>query len=107
LQSGKIELDGVDISRVRLDLLRQRTFITVSQEALLLSNETLRFNLNPDFSLSDEGVIDAMVRTGLWPYFSREFTDMNRHSEADAENAIDISAFGEHRMLDNKPSLFQ
>jgi ABC-type multidrug transport system fused ATPase/permease subunit len=107
LQSGKIELDGVDISRVRLDLLRQRSFITVSQDALLLSNETLRFNLDPDASLSDDMLIDALVRTGMWEHFLGGFTDMNGCLESDASNAIDISAFGEHPILDKKASLLR
>jgi ATP-binding cassette subfamily C (CFTR/MRP) protein 1 len=106
LQSGKIELDGVDISRVRLDLLRQRSFITVSQDALLLSNETLRFNLDPDASLSDDMLIDALVRTGLWQHCLGGSTD-NGCLEEEAGNAIDISAFSEHLILDKKVSLLQ
>jgi ATP-binding cassette subfamily C (CFTR/MRP) protein 1 len=107
LQSGKIELDGVDISRVRLELLRQRSFITVSQDALILSNETLRFNLDPDASLSDDEVIGALVRTGLWPHFLGGVTDMNGGLEAEGGNATDISAFGKHPVLDKKVSLLQ
>jgi ATP-binding cassette, subfamily C (CFTR/MRP), member 1 len=107
LQSGKIELDGVDISRVRLDLLRQRSFITVSQDALLLSNETLRFNLDPDSSLSDDMLIDSLVRTGLWQHFLGGVTDMSGCLETEAGNAIDLPAFEEHRILDKKVSLLQ
>jgi len=106
LQSGKIELDGVDISRLRLDLLRERSFITVSQDALLLSNETLRFNLDPDASLSDEILIDALVRTGLWQHFLGGSTD-NGYLEEEAGNAIDISAFCEHPILDRRVSLLR
>jgi ATP-binding cassette, subfamily C (CFTR/MRP), member 1 len=107
LQSGKIELDGVDISRVRLDLLRQRSFITVSQDALLLSNETLRFNLDPDASLPDDIVTDSLVRTGLWQHFLGGVTDMSGCLETEAGNAIDLPAFEEHRILDKKVSLLQ
>ncbi|KFY68700.1 hypothetical protein V496_00844 [Pseudogymnoascus sp. VKM F-4515 (FW-2607)] len=107
LQSGSIELDGVDISRVRLDLLRQRSFVTVSQDTLLLSNETLRFNLDPDASLSDDMVIDALARTGLWTHFSEGITDVNRCLVVGPSDTIDISAFSEHPVLDKKVSLLQ
>ncbi|KAF8851871.1 putative ABC transporter [Acephala macrosclerotiorum] len=94
LQSGKIEVDGVDISCLQLDLLRQRCFITVSQDALLLSNETLRFNLDPERSLLDEILIDALSKCGLWKHFLASGTD------------LDISSFDEHPILDKKISSF-
>lgn len=94
LQSGKIEVDGVDVSRVRLDLLRQRCFVTVSQDALLLLNETLRFNLDPEALLEDDLLVDALVRTGLWKYFLATETD------------VDISPFGKHPILDKQISSF-
>lgn len=70
LRSGSIELDGVDISHVRLELIRERGFVTVSQETLLLSNETVRFNLNPDATISDDVIIEALVKVGLWTHLS-------------------------------------
>ncbi|KAB8305120.1 hypothetical protein EYC80_004415 [Monilinia laxa] len=54
LQSGQIVLDGINIKKVGLDILRQCCFITVSQDPLLLFNELLRFNLDPDAALSNE-----------------------------------------------------
>ncbi|TGO69830.1 hypothetical protein BOTNAR_0006g00160 [Botryotinia narcissicola] len=68
LQSNQIMLDDVDIKKVGLDILRQRCFITVSQDPLLLSNETLRFNLDPDASLSNETLIASLKRTELWSF---------------------------------------
>ncbi|THV47959.1 hypothetical protein BGAL_0277g00120 [Botrytis galanthina] len=68
LQSGHIILDDVDIKKVGLDILRQRCFITVSQDPLLLLNETLRFNLDPDTSLSNEILISSLKRTELWSF---------------------------------------
>ncbi|TVY42741.1 ABC transporter [Lachnellula subtilissima] len=103
LQAGKIEIDGIDIKHVRLDVLRERCFIAVSQDPLLLSNETLRFNLNPDASVSDEIVIDAVRKAGLWAHF---FPD-ERHLGEETGHAIDISALGEHPVLDKKLLLFQ
>ncbi|TVY43016.1 ABC transporter [Lachnellula occidentalis] len=103
LQAGKIEIDGLDVKHVRLDVLRERCFIAVSQDPLLLSNETLRFNLNPDASISDETVIDALRKTGLWAHFLTG----DGHLGEETGHAIDISELGEHPVLDNKLSLFQ
>ncbi|TVY57487.1 ABC transporter FUM19 [Lachnellula cervina] len=103
LQAGKIEIDGIDISHVRLDVLRERCFIAVSQDPLLLSNETLRFNLNPYAFISDETVIDALRKTGLWSHF---FTG-DRHFGEEIDHAIDVLKLGEHPVLDKKLSLFQ
>ncbi|KAL2127939.1 hypothetical protein VTI74DRAFT_9944 [Chaetomium olivicolor] len=71
LQSGFIELDGVNINKIPRDFLRQRCFVTVSQDGFLLPNETLRFNLDPEGSLGDGHVIiDTLKRVGLWSHFS-------------------------------------
>ena len=100
MQSGKIELDGIDIKQVRLDLLRQRCFIAVSQDSLVLSNESLRFNLDPDASASDDIIIGALTKAGLWSHFSASDTH-------NGGAIINISGFGEHPVLDQKISLFQ
>ncbi|KAH8596734.1 putative ABC transporter [Bisporella sp. PMI_857] len=104
LQSGTIELDGVDISQVSLDLLRQECFITMSQDSLLLSNETLRFNLDPEASSSDDIITDALSKTGLWPHFFGGSTGSNESLDSEA---TDISLFVEHPILDRKVSDFQ
>ncbi|KAK7996449.1 hypothetical protein PG989_004489 [Apiospora arundinis] len=69
LRSGTIEVDGIDIKHVRLDVLRQRCFIAVSQDPLLLPEETLRFNLDPDNVASDEALIITLSKSGLWSHF--------------------------------------
>lgn len=99
LRSGKILLDGIDISSVRLDLLRQRCFIVVSQDALLLHEETLRFNLDPDSSVSDNDLIVALTRANLWSHFVE--------SDKGVEGTIVISGFSDHAILDQKVSMFQ
>ncbi|KAI1820889.1 putative ABC transporter [Xylaria intraflava] len=103
LRSGKIEVDGVDVKQVSLDLLRRRCFVAVSQDPLLLSNETLRFNLDPDVSVSDEAIVGALVKAGLWSHFLAS----NTHPEGETATTINIPDFGEHPVLDQKMSSFQ
>ncbi|KAF2721401.1 putative ABC transporter [Polychaeton citri CBS 116435] len=102
LQSGKIELDGINIKKVRLDLLRQWCFITMSQDPLLLPNETLRFNLDPDAAASDDILLAALAKVGLLLHFE----DGTRFG-GEAATAIDTLGFGEHSILDKKLSMFQ
>ncbi|KAI5920739.1 putative ABC transporter [Camillea tinctor] len=72
LKAGRIEIDGVDISRIPRGLLRQRCFITVSQDVLIFDNETLRYNLDPSISLPNHTLVDALTRTALWKHFTQQ-----------------------------------
>jgi ABC-type multidrug transport system fused ATPase/permease subunit len=68
-KSGRILVDGVDTQAVRLDVLRQRAFITVSQDPLIFRDETIRFNLDPDCLASDDIVVEALSKAGLLSHF--------------------------------------
>jgi ATP-binding cassette subfamily C (CFTR/MRP) protein 1 len=100
LQSGTIEIDGIDIKEVRLDLLRRRCFIAVSQDPLVLSNETLRFNLDPDSFEPDEIIIGALSKAGIWSHFSAGDAEFDR----EVATFITIPGIGEHPILDQKIS---
>ncbi|KAI1297079.1 putative ABC transporter [Xylaria venustula] len=87
LQTGRIEIDSVDISQISRCSLRQQCFITVSQDALIFNNETLRYNLDPSLSLPSHILVNALTRTRLW----KHFTPQQRTSEYGAvyeENSI-------------------
>ncbi|KAI1756695.1 putative ABC transporter [Xylaria castorea] len=103
LQSGKIEIDSIDIKQVTLEVLRQRCFITVSQDPLLLLHETLRFNLDPGASVSDEIIIATLSKAGLWSHFSGGHT-ADPIEETDTFG--NFAGLGEHPILDQRMSLF-
>jgi ATP-binding cassette subfamily C (CFTR/MRP) protein 1 len=69
LQSGLIELDGIDISQIPPTEIRQRCFVAVSQDLLMLPQEDLRFNLEPEESTSNAMLIQALTIVGLWSTF--------------------------------------
>ena len=102
-QSGKIELDGIDIRHVSLDLLRERCFIAVSQDSLILPNETLRFNLHSGTSISDNIIIAALAKTGLWAHFFSSDTRI----EAKTDTATNAAGFHEQLVLDRKVLSFK
>lgn len=104
LQSGNIEVDGIDIKHVKLDLIRQRCFVVVSQDPVLLLNETLRFNLDPDSMASEDALIIALTKTGLWSHFFKS-DSTNIGKETATGNCT--SGFGRHSVFDREISLFQ
>ncbi|KAI1179905.1 putative ABC transporter [Nemania sp. FL0916] len=103
LKSGTIELDGVDIQTVGLDLLRQRCFVAVSQDPLLLPNETLRFNLAPGNAAPDGIVIEMLAKAGLQSHFF----DGNTHLDEEESTVISMESPGESAILDRKLSQFK
>ena len=46
MKSGTIKVDGIDLSVVPRSLIRQKCFITVAQDSLVLGPASLRFNLD-------------------------------------------------------------
>lgn len=104
LQSGKIEVDGIDIKTVGPNILRERCFIAVSQDPLLLPNETLRFNLDADGSVTDDDLVDALTETGLWSHFFKGDTSY----DVEGATTIEISEDSdEHPVLHRRFALFQ
>ncbi|KZS90158.1 multidrug resistance-associated ABC transporter [Sistotremastrum niveocremeum HHB9708] len=65
LQSGKIEIDGVDIRKIGLDVLRERMALVPQDTILFLG--TLRENLDPLNTRTDAEIITALRRTWLLP----------------------------------------
>ncbi|KAJ2990299.1 hypothetical protein NUW58_g3015 [Xylaria curta] len=103
LRSGTIEVDGVDIKQVRLDTLRRRCFVVVTQDPLIMLNETLRFNLDPDFSAPDEVIIDALSKAGLWPHFAISNTNLS----GEAVGFIDHPILDQHMAVFHELSVGQ
>ncbi|KAB5542688.1 ABC transporter [Coniochaeta sp. 2T2.1] len=69
MQTGTIKVDGIDLSLVPRSLVRQRCFITISQDAFILGQASLRFNLDPSGSVPIEAIVSALERTRLWLHF--------------------------------------
>ena len=95
LQSGLIELDGIDISQIPPKEIRQRCFVAVSQDPLLLPQEDLRFNLEPEESASNAMLIQALTIVGLWSTFQCNNTGQGALEPNDDASILDkkISQF--------------
>ncbi|KAI0837775.1 ABC transporter [Hypoxylon sp. FL0890] len=67
-QTGSIVVDGVNISLVPRSVVRERCFVTVPQEPLIFNHETLRFNVDPTETLSNDTIIEALSKVHLWQH---------------------------------------
>lgn len=63
IETGTITIDGIDISKVALQTLRERV-TTIPQDPTLFKG-TLRYNLDPYEKHTDEELDDLLNRTGL------------------------------------------
>ncbi|KAL5967895.1 Multidrug resistance-associated protein 7 [Taenia solium] len=61
--TGTVKVDDVDVRQVPLNILRSR-MLCVSQDPFLFSG-TVRDNLDPDGSYSDDQLTDILIRCGL------------------------------------------
>lgn len=64
ISEGQIVLDGEDISRLPRSLIRQK-LSCLTQDPFLFT-ETLRFNADPLGQQTDETIINALERVGIW-----------------------------------------
>ena len=63
LMGGKIEIDGVDISKLDIEDLREQ--ITMIPQDPIMFSGTLRYNLDPFDECSDERMIELIKKAGL------------------------------------------
>jgi ATP-binding cassette subfamily C (CFTR/MRP) protein 1 len=90
---GAIKVDGIDLSLVPRSVVRQRCFITVPQDAVVLAHASLRFNLDPWGFFSDEDIIASLQKTHLDAHFGRRSLNdtevMNGGSIMHTDNYLD------------------
>ncbi|KAI1441069.1 ABC transporter [Annulohypoxylon stygium] len=75
--SGSITVDGVNISLVPRSVIRERCFVTVPQEPLLFNHESLRFNVDPTGTLSNNTIIEELSKVYLWQHFGSAINQEN------------------------------
>ncbi|TGO55432.1 hypothetical protein BCON_0092g00150 [Botryotinia convoluta] len=66
--SGTITIDGIDLSNINHQTLRER-LLTVPQDAFLIQ-QTIRYNLDPLTQYTDPQLIAALQKVHLWSLFS-------------------------------------
>ncbi|KAH6606099.1 MRP-type ABC transporter [Trichoderma cornu-damae] len=66
----EVKVDGQDLLRTPRSTIRQRCFITISQEPFLIPQATLRFNLDPYSIVTDEILEMALLKVDIWSLLS-------------------------------------
>lgn len=64
IESGSIFIDGVDLSTLPRETIRSR-LIVIPQETFIL-NDSIRLNVDPSGTVSDEDIITALEKVQLW-----------------------------------------
>ncbi|KIH90038.1 hypothetical protein SPBR_00030 [Sporothrix brasiliensis 5110] len=84
-RTGSITIDGINLAGLQLDDIRERAFVTVSQDPFLLPGASLRFHLDPTETLPDRTLAEALQKTGLFGLFVGSSYD--EHDAGDVDGA--------------------
>ncbi|UKZ49723.1 hypothetical protein TrVGV298_003971 [Trichoderma virens] len=96
--TGVVNVDGQDLLRTPRSIVRQKCFITISQEPFLIPQATLRFNLDPHSIVSDEVLEMALQKVGIW-------SSLSSRSDTSAEvlncefSALPVLSVGQQQLL--------
>jgi ATP-binding cassette, subfamily C (CFTR/MRP), member 1 len=82
IKQGQMVVEGVDLGRVPRNLIRQRCFITVSQDPFVLPKASLYFNLAPFGTATHTAVANILRTVGLWHHF----TDHKSHQTSQGQD---------------------
>ncbi|KAL7951361.1 P-loop containing nucleoside triphosphate hydrolase protein [Trichoderma barbatum] len=97
--TGVINVDGQDLLRTPRSIVRQKCFITISQEPFLIPQATLRFNLDPHSIVSDEVLQTALRKVGIWSLLSSRI-DASTTEVLDSElSALPVLSVGQQQLL--------
>lgn len=69
IESGKIIIDGLDIHEIGLNQLRQK--LTIIPQDPTLFTGTLRFNIDPQETISDDEIKELLIKAGLQNLLNR------------------------------------
>lgn len=65
-KKGSILIDDINIGHLCPRTVRNRGFIAVPQDGFSIPTASLRFNLDPYHTSSDQDILWSLQRTGLW-----------------------------------------
>lgn len=97
--TGSVEIDGQDITNIPLSIVRQRCFITVSQDSFLMPDATLRFNLDAYSMVSDQALETALLKVGLWAHLCSTSTGLSQSPLDQRLSSLPALSVGQSQLL--------
>ncbi|KAH7015725.1 P-loop containing nucleoside triphosphate hydrolase protein [Ilyonectria destructans] len=97
--TGTVEVDGQDIANIPLSIVRQRCFITVSQDSFLMPDATLRFNLDASSMVSDQVLETALLKVGLWTHLCSTSTGHSQSPLYQRLSSLPALSVGQSQLL--------
>ncbi|KAI1875114.1 uncharacterized protein JN550_002543 [Neoarthrinium moseri] len=69
VKGGSIRVHGLDLTHAPTRVIREHFFVTIPQDAVLLNQATLRFNVDPSETISSTTVVHTLKMVQLWQHF--------------------------------------
>ncbi|KAK4073997.1 hypothetical protein Trihar35433_3471 [Trichoderma harzianum] len=96
--TGVVNVDGQDLLRTPRSIVRQKCFITITQEPFLIPQATLRFNLDPYSIVSDEILQMALQKVGIWSALSSR-SDTSEEVLNSEFSTLPVLSVGQQQLL--------
>ncbi|EPE10420.1 abc transporter [Ophiostoma piceae UAMH 11346] len=108
VSDGNVCVDSIDLAGLPLKDVRQRAFVTISQDAFLLPAASLRFHLDPTESLSSDVLEAALKKTGVLDIFASSSYDSTTSSLWDRPlSSFPVLSAGQAQLLSLTRALLQ
>ncbi|KAK5653919.1 hypothetical protein OQA88_7844 [Cercophora sp. LCS_1] len=85
--SGKITLDGLDLATIDRELVRKKV-TCVTQEPFLFGS-SVRLNIGPLGEATDDKIVAALEKVGLWTVIAKSTTNQQIHTETALDVVVD------------------
>ncbi|KJZ76224.1 hypothetical protein HIM_04306 [Hirsutella minnesotensis 3608] len=97
--TGTIKVDGQDLSTVPCSIIRRRCFITIPQDPFFIPESTLRFNLDPSSSVSDDFLQGVLSKVGVWAHLSAGVHQVGNSALSEKLSDLPILSVGQSQLL--------
>jgi len=98
--SGRILLDDIDLATIQGSVVRER-LVCLTQDPFLFSG-SVRLNINPLSTVSDDSCVSALQRVGLWEALKSKVTSPSSSDAPcvlDARMCIEMLSHGQRQLF--------